>query len=267
MSFEIDIRDIKKFTSSAHEYANLSAEIILPYFRSEIKISNKSDKKFDPVTAADRNAEKEIRNAIKRDWPTHGILGEEFGYSKGLEDYCWILDPIDGTSSFVTGLPVWGTLIGLLREKQTVLGIMNQPFIDERFWSNGKVVKYEGPSGAQNISTRPCKQIDHAVLSTTSPDLFKSGTEAETFDKLKREVRSTRYGMDCYAYCLLAAGHIDLVLEAGLKAHDIAPLIPIVETAGGRVSCWKGGPAIEGGRILASGDPYLHDQVLSFLNH
>ena len=266
MSPDTVTSDTLPFVNSAHRYADLSARIILPFFRQEIEISNKSDKNFDPVTTADRSAEEEIRRAITEDWPYHGILGEEFGVKEGTEDYQWILDPIDGTSSFITGLPVWGTLIGLQQGNRPVVGMMNQPFTEDRFWSDGKFTRYRGRTGEHIISTRNCLSIDQAVLSTTSPELFDPGMEIDTFGKLRDAVRFTRYGMDCYAYCLLAAGHIDLVLEAGLKTHDIAPLIPVVEAAGGSVTSWQGGQVSTDGRVLASGNARLHDRVLKLLN-
>ncbi len=266
MSSDSDLLNTRAFVLSLHRYADLSAKIILPYFRRAIEVSNKSGRNFDPVTPADRAAEEEIRRAIIKDWPSHAIVGEEFGYKEGTANYKWILDPIDGTSSFITGLPVWGTLIGLLDGDEPVVGMMNQPFTEDRFWSDGRNAKYRGRTGELQLSTRDCALVNQAILSTTSPELFEPGVETETFNKLRTEVRITRYGMDCYAYCLLAAGHIDLVLEAGLKTHDIAPLIPIIEAAGGRVTSWQGRPVSAGGRVLASGDANLHDQVLKLLN-
>jgi myo-inositol-1(or 4)-monophosphatase len=177
------------------------------------------------------------------------------------------VDPIDGTRAFIMGSPMWGTLIGLLDGGSPLLGFMDQPFTRERYWSSADVSHLRiGDGPAQRITTRACPRLADAMLSTTHPDLFEPGAEIEAFARLTSEVRMTRYGGDCYAYCLLAAGFVDLIVEAGLKPYDIVALIPIIERAGGRISTWDGGPATAGGRIVAAGDPRLHEQAIAVLS-
>lgn len=251
----------------AHELADLSAAVILPKFRRPLAVANKAGKNaFDPVTAADRSAERVIRNAVKARWPDHGLIGEELGTLRDGARFKWVVDPIDGTRAFIMGSPLWGTLIGLLDGTETVLGLMNQPFTGERFWS-GPTAAYlrHGDGKPRRLKTRQCPRLADAILSTTHPDLFTRGAETEAFARLRSKARMTRYGGDCYAYCLLAAGFVDVVAEAGLKSFDIAPLIPIIERAGGRVTGWDGGPAAAGGRVLATGDARLHEEALKIL--
>ncbi|MFM1816843.1 MAG: hypothetical protein RLZ98_3538 [Pseudomonadota bacterium] len=257
-----------EFLAFAHTLADRSGAVILPRFRRRIAIEAKATAGFfDPVTAADRAAERAIRTMINRRWPDHGIFGEELGEKPASSPYRWIVDPIDGTRSFILGLPVWGTLIALTSDGQPLLGLMDQPYTRERFWSAANASYFRGPDDrTTRLRTRACPDLASAMLTTTHPDLFAQGRERSTFQRLKAEVRDTRYGGDCYAYCLLAAGHIDIVMEAGLKAHDIAALIPIIERAGGIVTDWKGGSVIGGGNVLACGDPVLHERVLALIS-
>jgi myo-inositol-1(or 4)-monophosphatase len=165
------------------------------------------------------------------------------------------------------GLPLWGTLIGLMQGEEPLLGMMDQPFTRERFWSHPRGTTMRMPDGKdRRLRTRPCPNLADAILSTTHPELFAPGVEARGFACVKQHVRSCRYGGDCYAYAMLAAGHIDVVIEASLKPYDIVALIPIIERAGGRVTSWAGTAATAGGRIVACGDPRLHEQVLELLN-
>jgi myo-inositol-1(or 4)-monophosphatase len=256
--------------SFAHTLADRSAAAILPYFRSTRSIEDKSQiGGFDPVTAADKAAEEVIRESVAQSWPAHAVLGEEFGLQPGSvadnADYCWIIDPIDGTRSFISGMPVWGTLIGLTRQDEPILGIMNQPFTGERFWNGSEGAFYSGPDGEHAIATRSCKSLAEATLLSTGPEFFSDAGDLAKFEDLSTQVRMRRYGGDCYCYCMLAAGHADLVVEAGLHSYDIAALIPIVERAGGRVTTWDGEPATRGGRVLASGDPELHEAAMAVL--
>lgn len=250
----------------AHRLADLSGVAILKHFREVIRVDNKPGKGvFDPVTLADREAETVIREALTVAWPDHGIIGEEFGTTNEGADYCWVIDPIDGTRAFIMGYPDWGTLIGLMHKGEPVLGVMNQPFTSERFWSQAGVSSYLGQDGIQVLKTRDCTLLENALLSTTSPDFFEPGFELDSFMALKGQVQMCRYGGDCYAYSMLAAGHIDLVVEAGLNIYDIMPLIPIIEGAGGVVTDWTGGSATQGGRVLAAGTEALHAQALKVL--
>lgn len=251
----------------AHKLADLSGTAIMPHFRVPIAVENKlGPNGFDPVTAADRGAEQVIAEYLTRTHPDHRIVGEEYGHAGGSGSLQWVIDPIDGTKAFIMGSPLWGTLIGLLDGGAPVLGLMDQPFTGERVWSHEDGVKWRDPRGQiRKISTRACPRIEDAILTTTSPDLIGSGAETDAFLRLKAQARMTRYGGDCYGYCLLAAGHVDLVVETGLKPHDIVALIPIIEGAGGRVTTWAGEPATNGGRIVAAGDARLHEAAMKVL--
>jgi myo-inositol-1(or 4)-monophosphatase len=253
------------FSSFVNELATLSGQAILPFFRSSIAAEDKSrGGVFDPVTEADRAGEAAMRQLIKRSFPTHGIIGEEFGAEQEDADYVWVLDPIDGTRAFIAGLPTWGTLIGLSRAGQPVFGMMHQPFTRERFFGDGGSATFRGPGGERRLRTRRCASLGDAIISTTSPKLF-SGDELRAYDRVESVARLARYGCDCYAYCMLAAGHIDLVVESGLKPYDIVALIPIIEGAGGVVTAWDGGSAADGGSIVACGDRRVHVAALELL--
>jgi myo-inositol-1(or 4)-monophosphatase len=245
--------------------ADVAGEAILPLFRSPLLVDNKKTDAFDPVTAADKAAERAMRAAILSVHPDHGILGEEYG-DEGLDrDDVWVLDPIDGTRSFIAGVPLWGTLIGLRHKGKAVMGMMAQPFIGERFFGDGRSANYTGPGGARELRTRPCKRLADATLFTTTPSLF-TVEERPVYDAIEAAVRMPRYGTDCYGYCMLAAGSVDLVIETGLKPYDVMALIPIIEGAGGVITTWDGGNPAEAGRIVAAGDPALHAIVLDRLN-
>ena len=251
----------------AHRLADLSASAILPHFRSGLAVENKgSEQRFDPVTAADRAGEEVIRAELSRLLPDHGVLGEEMGERKSDSRYRWVIDPIDGTRAFILGLPTWGTLIGLEREGSPFIGLMNQPFTQERFWSDGDRSYFAKSAGSpQRLSTRNDTPLDQAFIASTSPDLFTVERERAAFARLQAATRDARYGADCYAYCLVAAGFVDVVVESGLQPYDIVALIPIIENAGGCVTTWDGHPANSGGRIVATSGPRLHEQVLELL--
>jgi myo-inositol-1(or 4)-monophosphatase len=247
------------------QLADVSGAAIMPFFRTAIAANDKSrGGVFDPVTEADRASEAAMRQLIKRQFPAHGVVGEEYGAENADAEFCWVLDPIDGTKAFISGLPVWGTLIGLLQNGRPVLGMMNQPFTRERFWGDGGQARWRGLSGERALMTRPCTSLAEATIMTTSPQLIPADLRAK-YEAVERETRLARYGCDCYAYCVLAAGHIDAVVEAGLKPHDVVALVPIVEGAGGVITNWDGGPAAQGGAIVASGDKRLHDIILEKL--
>ena len=257
----------KTFVNFAHELADISAKAILPYFRRPLAVRNKAGTSaFDPVTAADRAAERAIRNATLARFPGHGIVGEEYGSTAGDGRYRWLIDPIDGTRAFIMGSPLWGTLIGLMDAPKPIVGLMNQPFTGERFWSDGSRAHWRGPqSKERRIKTRACARLADAVLTSSHPDLFASPNEAAGFNAVRSRVRMTRYGGDCYGYCLLAAGFVDLVIEAGLKPYDVVALVPIIEAAGGFVTTWDGGTACEGGSIIAAGDKRMHREAMAIL--
>jgi myo-inositol-1(or 4)-monophosphatase len=252
--------------ATAHRLADRAGGVILPHFRTGFAVDHKGGGLFDPVTVADRDAEKVIREGIAEAYPAHGILGEEFGATNPDAEYQWIIDPIDGTRSFIIGLPIWGTLIGLTRGGEPVLGLMDQAFTGERFFSDEREACFSRSGEVRTMRTRPCGSLDTALLATTSTDFFTSLEEHERFEELTRAVRLRRFGGDCYNYCMLAFGQIDLVVEAGLQPYDILPLIPIVERAGGIVSNWEGGDARQGGRIIAAGDPRAHEAALRILS-
>ena len=246
----------------------------LPRFRRSSDVLNKLEGGFDPVTEADREAEQAIRTLIRAEHPGHGILGEEFGSENVTSDHVWVIDPIDGTRSFISGIPLWGTLVGLSHNGNAVAGMMAQPFIGELFYAIGGEAWYEGPHGGaqkgragerNRLSTRKTVSLAEATLCTTTPALFQ-GDRRAAYDRLEKAVRLARYGTDCYAYVMLAAGNVDLVVEVGLQPYDIVALIPIIEAAGGVVTEWSGGPAEEGGGIVAAATPELHAAAMAMLH-
>jgi histidinol phosphatase-like enzyme (inositol monophosphatase family) len=238
----------------------------LPRFRRYGDVANKLEGGFDPVTEADRETEQAIRALIRAEHPGHGILGEEFGSENVTSEHVWVIDPIDGTRSFISGIPLWGTLVGLSHKGNAVAGMMAQPFIGELFYAIGGEAWYEGPAGQrQRLSTRKTTSLAEATLCTTTPALFH-GDRRVAYDRLEKAVRLPRYGTDCYAYVMLAAGNVDLVVEVGLQPYDIVALIPIIEAAGGMVTEWSGGPAEEGGGIIAAATPELHAAAMAMLH-
>ncbi len=262
-----DIKARKIYLDFAHKMAIAAANAALPYFRAGVEVDNKlGSGGFDPVTKADRNAEQVMREMIARTYPEHNIRGEEFGFDDKGSDFTWILDPIDGTRSFIMGIPLWGTVIGLAWRGGMIAGVVSQPFTGEIFSGEGQSAAMTGPHGNGALKTRRCKGLDEAVLATTDPRLFTNPGEYDAYKSLESKVRLARYGGDCYIYCMLAAGQIDLIVEADLADYDIAGLIPIVEGAGGIITTWKGGNAANGGRVVASGDAQLHEQVLEQLS-
>jgi myo-inositol-1(or 4)-monophosphatase len=253
------------FAAFVDQLATASGEAILPFFRTTLGVEDKgSAVGFDPVTAADRAAENTMRSLIKRNFPEHGIVGEEYGNERTNAEYVWVLDPIDGTKSFITGMPAWGSLIALTRDGVPVFGMMHQPFIKERFSGDGGAARYRGPAGERALHARRCAGLSDAMMFTTSPRLMSEADRA-AFGRVEQAVRLSRYGGDCYAYCMLAAGHVDLVIETGLKAHDIVALIPIIEGAGGIITNWEGGSAAKGGRVVAAGDKRVHAEAMKVL--
>ena len=258
--------EFQAFLATAHALADKAGAVILPHFRTGCAVDHKGGDLFDPVTAADRGAESAIREALSATYPSHAILGEEFGAQGGDSDYCWVIDPIDGTRAFILGLPLWGTLIGLTQGSAPLLGLMDQPFTCERFWSGETESFFRHDGTTKTMRTRACADLGQALLATTSTDFFTTDDEHRRFEALTRAVRLRRFGGDCYNYCLLAMGHIDLVVEAGLKPFDILPLIPIIERAGGVVTTWEGRDPRGGGRVIAAGDPRAHAAAVKVLS-
>jgi histidinol phosphatase-like enzyme (inositol monophosphatase family) len=247
--------------------ADIAAAITLPRFRTALAVDNKWSVGFDPVTEADREAERVIREVIGERFPDHAIVGEEWDAKATGSRYTWIVDPIDGTRAFITGVPVWGTLIGLMVDGKAVAGLMAQPFTGEVYLGMPGEASYHRGADKVVMNTSSVEALKHAKLTATSPDLFfRMGRDlSKPWAAVSEQALTVRYGLDCYGYCLLAAGHIDLVVEAGLKDVDIAPLIPIIQNAGGVVSTWDGGPAEQGGNCLAAATPALHAAAMAAL--
>ena len=247
----------------AHALADAAGAAIRPFFRARYDIETKAD--ASPVTEADRAAELAIRKLIEAERPRDGIIGEEFGTVREDASRQWVLDPIDGTRSFIAGRPIFGTLIALMQDGWPVLGIIDQPISGERWvGAMGLPTTLNG----NPVRTRACRDLDQAILATTGPQYFPGHT-AEHFSILAGQCRDTVWGGDCYNYALLASGHVDIVVEAGLKLHDLAALVPIVEGAGGRMCDWSGDPLTDAsdGNVIAIGDPARLDDVIEALSH
>ncbi|MDR9394457.1 MAG: histidinol-phosphatase [Roseovarius sp.] len=258
--------DRAEVVETAHALAESARNAILPHFRTDgMRADNKeAGSHFDPVTEADRAAERAMRDMLATRRPDDAILGEEFGHRAGTSGLTWVLDPIDGTRSFMSGAPTWGVLIALSDADGPVYGLIDQPYIGERFEGGFGRAALAGPHGDRALETLGDRPLDDAVVFTTYPNL---GSPAETaaFDSVAAAARLTRYGMDCYAYALLAAGQIDLVIEAGLKPYDIHAPIAVIEAAGGIVTDWRGGPAHGGGRVIAAAGAQQHAAALEIL--
>ena len=249
----------------AEEAADAARVETLRHFRTASLVADSKRADFDPVTIADRAAETAIRAVIARRRPGDAILGEEHGASGGTSGLTWVIDPIDGTRAYLSGTPTWGVLIAVSDATGPLFGLIDQPHIGERFLGGFGVAECLGPHGRTALRTRPARPLGEAFLFTTFPEV---GTEAErsAFRRVAERVRLTRYGMDCYAYALVAAGQVDLVVEAGLHAYDVHAPIAVIEAAGGIVTDWTGGPAHEGGRVLAAANRAIHAEALAILS-
>lgn len=247
--------------------AHSAGAAILPHFRKAIDVQNKlAGSGYDPVTVADRAAETVIRNAVKRAYPGHGILGEEHGRETGSERWTWVIDPIDGTKSFILGHLHWATLIALNDGIRPVVGVTYQPFVGEAFVAvHGSPAWWQRGSERRQLRTRACPSVADAIVATTDPRWFTAEREARALAVATEGTRFVRYGGDCYCYTQLAMGLIDVAMETGLKPYDIQSLIPLIESAGGVVTDWKGDPCYQGGDVLACGDPVLHEKLLKRL--
>ncbi|HUO04571.1 MAG TPA: histidinol-phosphatase [Candidatus Binataceae bacterium] len=262
----LDDRAIAEYTAFATHLAELAGHAILPYFRARIDVENKAAAgAFDPVTAADRAAERAIRDEIGRVHPGHGIHGEEFGVAAGKDGLTWLIDPIDGTRAFIIGQLHWGVLIALSDGERPVVGVMHQPYTGETFIGSRLGAEMRRAGVTSILRVRECERLEDAIVASTDPAMFIGTAENEAFHALVAKARMRRYGGDCYLYCLLAAGFVDLVIESGLKAYDIQPLMPIIEAAGGVVTNWAGAAPYEGGQIVAAGDRRLHAIALKML--
>ena len=254
----------------AHTLADASGAAIRPYFRKRIEVADKQTAfagkpAFDPVTAADREAEQAIRAIIERERPDDGILGEEFGEKPSRNGRRWVLDPVDGTRAFITGRHEWGSLIALEESGTPVLGMIDQPVLGERYLGvNGHAdMLTEGED--LRLVVRPCEALSGAILCATHPNAYFTPAEREAFARIEARVRMTRFGGDCYLFVALALGFVDLIVESSFNRWDVAALIPVVEGAGGIITDWKGGSCEAGGRVLAAGDARIHAAAMALL--
>ncbi|AVW90382.1 inositol monophosphatase family protein [Celeribacter baekdonensis] len=258
--------DRAEIIATAHAAADVAREVTLTYFRGTgLGTTSKKDAGFDPVTVADRGSEQAMRALIEARRPQDGIMGEEFGPKTGSSGLTWVLDPIDGTRGFISGTPTWGVLIALRDADEALFGIIDQPYIGERFLGGFGLSEMTGPHGTRVLGVRSGVALGDAVIFSTFPEVG-SEVEGRAFHDLAARCKLTRYGMDCYAYALLAAGQIDLVVEAGLQSYDILGPLAVIEAAGGIVTDWQGGPALEGGRVVAAASKELHEAALAVLS-
>lgn len=258
--------------ATAEALADAARAVTLVHFRvpGGIAAETKEAVRFDPVTVADRAAEQAMREILAWRRPADGIWGEEFGVTRGTSGLTWVLDPIDGTRGYLSGTPTWGVLIALSEEGgdkpgAPLMGLIDQPYIGERFLGGFGQARVTGPLGRADLRTRGPRPLSEAILYSTFPEV---GTpeEGAAFARLAAQVKLTRYGTDCYAYGLIAAGQIDLVVEAGLQPYDVGGPIAVIEAAGGIVTDWTGGPAYRGGRVLAAANAEVHAAAMAVLN-
>ncbi len=249
----------------AHALADAARAATLAHFRRpDLTADTKEAARFDPVTVADRLSEQQMRAILAERRPQDAILGEEMGAQAGQSGLTWVLDPIDGTRAFLAGCPTWGVLISVADANGPIYGLIDQPYIGERFEGGFGRAVMQGPQGQRPLQSRAARPLAECVIMSTFPEVG-SPEEAAAFHRLAGQCRLTRYGADCYAYALLAAGHIDLVVEAGLQAYDVQAPIAVIEAAGGIVTAWDGGPAHQGGRVLAASCPEVHQAAMAVL--
>ena len=262
-----DEQGIRKLLDTAVSVAESAGPIALRYFRNAVHVEDKSGgRAFDPVTRADKEVEANIRAELERHFPSHGILGEEEAERESDSPYRWVIDPIDGTRAFISGVPAWGILLGLTFDQACLAGVMHQPYLAETFLGSAEGAWLRRAGTEQAIRTSQTNEIASAIVYCTHPSTFENAEDRQKFEQVAKKSRMMRFGGDCYSYCLLAHGQIDLVIEGSLKPYDIIPLIPIIEGAGGVVTDWQGGDASRGGLIIAAANPELHTQALETLN-
>ena len=257
--------DIDEFVKFANKLADEARKISLFYFKKKLNIKSKSKTKFDPVTIADLTVQKKINNFIKYKYPYHSILGEELSI-ENKSDFEWCIDPIDGTKSYIQGVPLWGTLIALSKNGKIILGLVDIPALDERYIGFKKNA-YKFVKGKKSIlKVKKNKQLKNAILNTTSPYVFANKSDQNSFERLSKKTKSTRLGGDCYSYCLLADGHVDIVVESGLAPWDIRALEPIILNAGGILKTWDNNEIFNGGKIIACTNKLLFNDARKILN-
>jgi histidinol phosphatase-like enzyme (inositol monophosphatase family) len=259
------ILDIAKIEATLLAASAAAAACTLPLFRTKLAIDNKFTVGYDPVTEADRSAETAIRAVIAENFPDHAIIGEEWG-SSGDSRYTWIIDPVDGTRAFISGAPVWGTLIGFAEDGVAIAGLMSQPFIGETFLATPGYASYRRGETTTPIRSSGQTELAPSRVFTTTPALFRTPELMRKWQALESATRLQRFGMDCYGYALLAAGHADIVIEPFLNTYDIAALVPIIREAGGAIACWDGSEPTAGGNVVAAATPELLDKALELVN-
>ncbi len=262
----VSTQELERLLAAAERASDAAAKVTMQYFRQSLNVDNKAgENAFDPVTQADKEAEIAIREILSSEFPQIGFYGEEHDAVESESGLTWVVDPIDGTRAFMSGMPLWGTLIGLFNGENAILGVMDQPFFNERFTAANGLSQLRNASSVQTLKTRSGISLESATMYCTTPDMFVGDQEKRRFEGVKDAVQLTRYGGDCYAYGLLAAGHVDVVLDCDLKPYDIQALIPIIEAAGGVVTDWQGNSAVDGGFVVASGSSAIHEQTLKIL--
>jgi histidinol phosphatase-like enzyme (inositol monophosphatase family) len=257
--------DLPKIEATLLAASAAAAARTLPLFRTDLGIDNKLEAGFDPVTEADRGAETAIREIITEAFPDHAIIGEEWG-STGQSQYSWIIDPVDGTRAFISGAPVWGTLIGFAQDGVAIAGLMSQPFIGETFLALPGRATYGREGQTRPLRTSGQIELAPAKVFTTTPSLFRTPELMRKWQAVESATRLQRFGMDCYGYALLAAGYADLVVEPFLNTYDIAALVPIIREAGGAIACWDGSEPTGGGDVVAAATPALLKKALDVIN-
>ena len=263
---EVNSEQRAEYLEFAKDVARQAGAATLPYFRQPMVVFNKHDDgRFDPVTDADKAAERVVRDAVAARYPEHGLFGEEFGISAG-NGLTWVVDPIDGTRAFMTGMVHWGLLLALFNGEKPIVGVMYQPFTDELFFGDGERAAYQrGSDAPQTMRVSGRTELSSAIVGSTGPHLYATDEEIARFERLRENSKMVRFGGDCYIYAMLAMGYFDIAADPGLQAYDIQALIPIIEGAGGCVTTWDGLDACMGGTVVASSSPELHKHALSCL--
>jgi len=256
--------NIKEFLKFGNHLADNSRKISLRFFNKKINIQSKSNIKFDPVTVADTTIQNYINNTIKKKFPSHSIVGEESSLIQDSE-YEWCIDPIDGTRSFIAGFPTWGTLISLSYKGEIMLGIVDMPALNERYIGHDKIAYKITNNKRKVLATKKNKNLSKSILSSTSIYELKTNKDKNTFNRIAKKVAGVHFGGDCYQYCLLADGFIDLVIESGLNSWDIRALIPIIKNSGGFITTWEDKNPKDGGKIIAANNKALLNITQSFL--
>ena len=256
--------NIKDFLKFGNHLADNSRKISLNFFKKKFNINSKSNTKFDPVTEADISIQNYINKSINKKYPSHSIVGEENSKIQDSE-YEWCIDPIDGTRSFITGFPTWGTLISLSNKGKVILGIVDVPALNERYVGYNKIAYKIVKNKKKILKVKKNKDLSKSILSSTSVNEFKTKKDKNDFNRITKLAASVHFGGDCYQYCLLADGLIDLVIESGLNSWDIRALIPIIKNAGGSINTWENKDPKDGGRIIAANNKVLLNNTQKLL--